>query len=150
MKTRIHRNTWAVLAALPLSVLAVNAQMVGTSDGGGITQAGGGKFSLAGTVGQHSAVISEGGAYRMESGFWHGVTVLQTPGAPQLRIRLEPGPVAVISWPADATGFVLEETTNVGSGIWGTTRATSVVVGAERSVSVPANGVVKCYRLRKL
>lgn len=149
MKTKILQPIWTVLTSLPLTILAVNAQTVGTSDGGGITQAGGGNFSLAATVGQRNAAVSRGGSYLLESGFWHGITVVETPGAPKLRIRLEPGPLAVLSWPADATGFVLEETTNVAGGPWIATRATPVVVGAERSVSVSAAGVIKCYRLRK-
>ena len=44
-----------------------------TNDGGGITFANGGAYQLGGTIGQHDAGASSGGAYSLTSGYW-GVT----------------------------------------------------------------------------
>ncbi len=41
-----------------------------TIDGGGITCADGGAYQLGGTIGQHDAGASNGGAYSLTSGFW--------------------------------------------------------------------------------
>jgi hypothetical protein len=41
-----------------------------TNDGGGITSATGGAYSLGGTIGQPDAGASSGGAYALTSGFW--------------------------------------------------------------------------------
>lgn len=41
-----------------------------TTDGGGITFANGGAYQLGGTIGQHDAGASSGGAYALTSGFW--------------------------------------------------------------------------------
>ena len=54
--------------------------------GGGGTSTGGG-FILNGTIGQHdgSAQLS-GGQYKLAGGFWPGIGLVQTPGAPLLTI----------------------------------------------------------------
>jgi hypothetical protein len=41
-----------------------------TNDGGGITFANGGAYQLGGTIGQHDAGASSGGAYSLASGYW--------------------------------------------------------------------------------
>lgn len=41
-----------------------------TNDGGGITFVNGGAYELGGTIGQHDAGASSGGAYALTSGFW--------------------------------------------------------------------------------
>lgn len=42
-----------------------------TVDGGGVTFATGGPYSLGGTIGQPDAGASSGGAYTLSGGFWY-------------------------------------------------------------------------------
>ncbi len=42
-----------------------------TIDGGGLTQATGGEYTLSGTIGQPDAGLATGGGYRLQGGFWH-------------------------------------------------------------------------------
>jgi hypothetical protein len=116
--------------------------------GGGGTSTGG-VFSLSGTIGQHDAGAMSGGTYAITGGFWSGITLVQTPGAPQLSIQFAGGN-AVISWAADASaGFVLDEALNVNTpASWGASAASVQTNGNVKSVTIPAAGV-KFYRLRK-
>ena len=91
-----------------------------TINAGGGTSSGG-RFALSGTIGQPDAGILSGGSLKLEGGFWSSVTVLQSPGTPLLKIILLPGNQARLSWPIDASGFMLEATSSVGSGVWSTT-----------------------------
>ena len=105
---------------LPLSVLLSCLALGGTAhgqsysipwftiDGGGGTSTGG-VFSVSGTIGQPDAGAMSGGVYSLVGGSWGGITVLQTPGAPQLSIT-NAGTVVVVSWPRPADGFVLDRT----------------------------------------
>jgi hypothetical protein len=108
----------------------------------------GGPFTVSGTIGQPAAGVLTGGNFTLESGFWSGVAVVQTPGAPSLKIKLIAGHQAVISWPITVIGWALEETTAIGSGLWSATPQAVVDTAAEHTVMVPAAGT-KCYRLKK-
>jgi hypothetical protein len=119
-----------------------------TIDGGGVTHSAGGSFSLAGTVGQPDAGVLRGGAFTLEGGFWHGLTLVQLPDGPMLQIKLT-GPRAVISWPISVTGYALEETTNVVSGVWAPAQGTAADTATEHTLTTPAAGVIKAFRLKK-
>jgi len=119
-----------------------------TIDGGGGTSSGG-QFALNGTIGQPDAGALTGGSFKLEGGFWSGITVQQTPGAPLLKIKLIGGGMAVISWPASATGFTLEESVSVAQpNSWSATPYSVTDTATEHTVTVSAVGV-KCYRLKK-
>jgi hypothetical protein len=93
------------LSALLLAALApvARAQSGGpfdlswsTIDGGGGTSAGG-QFSLTGTIGQPDAGVPlTGGQFSLTGGFGSLFSVVQTPGAPLLKIKLV-GANAVLS-----------------------------------------------------
>ncbi len=117
--------------------------------GGASSRSADERFTLTGTIGQHTAGLAKGGRFALENGFWHGLAVEQTPGAPTLRIRLIAGGQAVLSWPKDVDGFHLEETTAVGSGVWNTVLTPVVDTTTEHTVTVLAVGVIKVYRLKK-
>jgi hypothetical protein len=120
-----------------------------TIDGGG-GRSSGGQFTLNGTIGQPDAGVLTGGNFKLEGGFWSGVTVQQTSGAPILKIKLIGGGLAVLSWPVSVTGFTLEETATVAKpNSWSATVQSVVDTATEHTVTVPAVGVIKCYRLRK-
>jgi hypothetical protein len=117
-----------------------------TIDGGGGTSSGG-QFQLSGTIGQPDAGVLTGDNFKLEGGFWSGVTLLQTPGAPILKIMLIAPGQAVISWPVTVTGFTLQYSTDLGSGLWAKELAAVVDTATEHTVTVPAVGI-KCYRLK--
>jgi hypothetical protein len=121
-----------------------------TIDGGGGTSAGG-EFALSGTIGQPDAAPAQtGGSFKLEPGFWSGVTVLQTPGAPILSIKLIGGGLTVLSWPVNVTGFTLQEALNIAQpNGWTPTQQPVVDTATEHTVTVPAAGTCKCYRLVK-
>jgi hypothetical protein len=142
-------------AALALTALHATAQSGGnftltksTIDGGGALRSTGGSFSLSGTVGQPDAGVLRGGRFTLEGGFWHGLTLVQLPEGPLLKIKLT-GRRAVISWPLSVTGFVLEETTNVASGVWTPAQGTAADTATEHTLTTPAAGVIKAFRLKK-
>jgi hypothetical protein len=120
-----------------------------TIDGGG-GSSGGGQFALSGTIGQPDAGALTGGNFKLEGGFWSSVILLQTPGAPILKIKLMDSGMAVISWPLSAAGFTLEETATIAQpNSWTAAPQAIVDTATEHTVTVPAAAVVKCYRLRK-
>ncbi len=119
-----------------------------TIDSGGGTSRGG-QFSLSGTIGQPDPGTLAANQFKLEGGFWSGVSVVQTAGAPLLKIKLSGGGQAVLSWPVSATGFVLEETPSVGPlSVWSATPQAVMDTATEHTVTVPAAGVMKCYRLK--
>ena len=56
---------------------------------------------------------------------------------------------AVISWPVTVTGFTLEEAPAASSTPWNNTPQPVVDTAAEHTVTVPANGLMKVFRLKK-
>lgn len=84
--------------------------------GGGVSQGGG--FSLSGTAGALVVPALSGGGFSVSPGFWSVVTVVANPEAPALQVQLNPDGTVTISWPASAMGFVLQQTTALGGGVW--------------------------------
>ena len=79
--------------------------------GGGGTSTGS-VYSISGTVGQPDAGgPMTGGNYSLTGGFWV-LAAVQTPGAPTLSITLT-GNNAVLYWPTNTVGFVLEHNNSV-------------------------------------
>ncbi|HEV2434435.1 MAG TPA: hypothetical protein VG077_00395 [Verrucomicrobiae bacterium] len=66
--------------------------------GGGGTSTGG-TYSVSGTIGQHDAGgPMTGGNYSLTGGFWALISVVQTPGLPNLVIT-HSGNTVTVSWP---------------------------------------------------
>jgi hypothetical protein len=144
-----------VLSQLLLLATLASAQSGGqfdlswsTIDGGGGVSSGG-QFTLGGTIGQPDAGTLTGGNFELQGGFWSADTVQQIPGAPILKIKLISGGMAVVSWPVNVTGFFLQETATVTQpNSWSSTPQPVVDTATEHTVTVPAIGVVKCFRLK--
>ena len=120
-----------------------------TIDGGGNASSGG-AFTLQGATGQPDAApLLTGASFKLEPGFWNGVTVYQTPGAPLLQIKLIGGGLAVLSWPVAVSGFTLQQSATVGQlGSWNAAPYATIDTATEHTVTVPAAGL-KCFRLMK-
>src|SRR5262249_19815367 len=156
-KTRFMKKQFLPLAllSLALGILGAAAQNGGnfdlswsTVDGGGGASSGG-NFSVSGTMGQPDAGTLAGGQFKLEGGFWSGVSVVPMPDAPTLKIKLLANGQAIISWPLGATGFTLEEAPAVSGGPWSDTPQSVVDTAIEHTVTVPAIGLMKVFRLKK-
>jgi uncharacterized repeat protein (TIGR03803 family) len=71
------------------------------------------------------------------------------PAVPQLA-AIRSGANIVLKWPTNATGFVLQSTTNVATqAVWPTVSPAPVVVNAQNTVTNIISGTMKFYRLVK-
>ena len=115
-----------------------------TIDGGGGTSTGGG-YSLSGTIGQPDAIAVTliGGSYVVEGGFWPGLIVPATTGAPTLFVQLS-GASIIISWAPATSGFTLEQSDSLSSPSWSATPNVTT-----NSATVPTRDTSRFYRLIK-
>ena len=98
--------TGVLILALMMSAACAQYSIDWYKIGGGGASAGG-AYQVNGTVGQSDAGgPMTGGNYSLTGGFW-SLDAVPTPGAPTLFIA-QSGTNAIISWPASASGFVLE------------------------------------------
>ena len=155
MKLNSSRSLKAAMLCFSIGFFAVasRAQSGGsfdlswsTIDGGGGSSSGG-QFVVNGTIGQPDAGTLIGGNFKLEGGFWSGVQVLQVAGAPILRIKLV-GTNAIVSWPLYVTGFTLQETPSLTAPNWTSTPHKTVDTATEHTVTVPAAGIIKSFRLK--
>jgi hypothetical protein len=119
-----------------------------TVDGGGGASTGG-VFSVSGTVGQPDAGALSGGQFTLLGGFWSLVAVAPPPG-PWLTIALNPLLSSVtVSWPASATGWRLQITTDLGTVPvhWTEIPPPYTVAGTNCCVVQPLPSGNKFYRL---
>lgn len=117
--------------------------------GGGISR--GGQFAMSGSVQPEAGTLS-GGKFKIEGGFWSGITLIESTGTdgPLLKIRLTRGGLAVLSWPLSASDYILEEAAGaVPPTRWSRAPQAVVETATEYTVTVPAAGVMKYYRLKK-
>lgn len=143
-------RTIASLLLVLASPLIAEAQSlsVSTIAGGGGTSTGN-SYEVKGTAGQPSAIVSTSGPYAVSAGFWSQVRVLQTPGAPVLRLVQEFGLIK-FRWAKPVPGFLLETTTNVGNpASWTPAGGNPVENGADFEVAQPLPTGVRFFRLRR-
>jgi hypothetical protein len=74
---------------------------------------------------------------------------LQVPGGPRLAIARVSGNSIRLSWPSGSTGFMLQESTNLGGGNWSDVGVTPVDDGAHWSVVLNPPDDPSFYRLRQ-
>src|SRR5208283_1571910 len=79
--------------------------------GGGVST--GGTYQVSGTIGQHDAGGPlTGGSYSLTSGFWALISVVQTPGLPNLTITFVGPNSVVVSWP-NTGSYTLQQNSNL-------------------------------------
>src|SRR5271170_2038638 len=101
--------------------------------GGGGTSTGG-VYSLSGTIGQHDAGgPMTGGSYSLTGGFWALISVVQTPGTPNLTITLVGPDSVVVSWP-DTGSYTLQQNSNLSTGSWTTSGYTISTANGTNSI----------------
>ena len=116
--------------------------------GGGGTSTGG-AYSVSGTIGQPDASgAMTGGNYSLTGGFWALISVVQTPGAPNLTITFV-GPNSVkVSWP-NTGSYTLLQNSSVAGGTWTTSGYSITTANGTNSITVtPPTGNL-FFRLSK-
>ena len=142
------RTVGLMIAGLWLALSPVSAQTYSVDwsklAGGGGTSTGG-VYAVSGTIGQPDASgAMTNGQYSVTGGFWVLPQAVQVSDAPRLLIaRAAPGQ-ATISWTPATPGFLLQENLNLATTNWVNSPS-----AATNPVTVPANGVVKFYRLHR-
>ena len=122
-----------------------------TADGGGGTSTGG-VYVLEGTVGQpDGSAAMQGGGFELQGGFWALVELVQTEGAPPLRIADISTVSVTLAWPvAGAEGFQLQHSGSLVDPDWTTVSGTMPsVVGDEYQLTTGPVVVKHYYRLQK-
>jgi hypothetical protein len=147
MKTIFLNSRWMALFFLTSSLCLLKAQSYSIDwykiAGGGGTSTNG-QYSVSGTIGQPDASgAMTGGSYSLTGGFWSLISVVQTPGVPNLVI-VPNGPNSVkILWPDPATNsFTLQQNNNLATTAnWTTTGyATSAANGTNSITITPPVG----------
>lgn len=113
-----------------------------TTAGGGTSQ--GGVYAVTGWAGSATVGISQGGDYELAGG-WASDEVTALAGEVVLKVRLLGGQ-ALLSWPAEATGFQLESTPALGPAVNWQAASPAPQGGA---YTIPAAGAARFFRLRK-
>ena len=119
--------------------------------GGG--ESSGGDFELSATIGEPAAGDMAGVDFAISGGFWSIVTVVETPAAISLNVRLSDGYV-IISWlESESAGFALEETAALaiatGDTFWTKVTVTPEASGGTKSVRLSLTAGNHFYRLHK-
>jgi hypothetical protein len=155
---RIHRfafnqRMYSLVASLASMVGVVAMQVhAGYSVSWFKVAAGGGtstnrQYSLRGTLGQHDAgEAMRGGNFAVTGGFW-SIAVVQSPGAPALRIFLTANHTTVIAWPASSTGWTLEQCGDLAVPNWLPVSSTASLVGDEYQVTFASPMGNRFFRL---
>lgn len=136
----------ATLLAAP-AALADFALDWSTVDGGGGSSTGG-VYSVSGTIGQPDTGAMSGGNFTLQGGFWAALAVVQTPGTPTLSIQAT-NQTLVLTWPAPATGYVLQENPSLTTTNWTTVSNAPAVVVGELRVTIASPLGNRFYRLSK-
>lgn len=137
-QSKTWRNISAALAFLVI-VLLVHAQQYSIDwykvAGGGGTSTGG-VYSVSGTIGQHDAGGPlTGGSYSLSGGFWTLISVVQTPGLPDLTVTHSSNSV-IVSWP-DTGAYTLQQNSDLAnSGGWTTSGYAITIANGTNSITI--------------
>ena len=149
---RIHLLVaWAALsfAAGRGSALAQNYSINWFKVAGGGGSGSNGQYAVAGTIGQHDAGgPMVGGSYSLRGGFWSFLSLVQSPAAPLLGIRLTSTNSAQIYWPSPSTGFELQVNTNLSAPNWVAPAESVVDDGTIKYIIVAPPTGSRFYRLK--
>lgn len=109
--------------------------------GGGV--AGADRFSLQGTIGLATPDTARGGPFELTGGLFGLVLV---PGDVELQVEVRSDGTALLTWPGEASGFLLESASQLGpSADWRPLDPAAV----DNSFVAPTDGPLRFFRLRK-
>jgi hypothetical protein len=109
---------WILLFGLLIPALSqaqsysINWYKVAGGGGASAGTNGSSVYSVSGTIGQQDASTAmTGGSYSLTGGFWSIISVVQTPGTPNLSIT-EIGNNVIVSWP-NTGNYTLQQNNNL-------------------------------------
>ncbi len=133
-------SSWAALAG---DLSANNLRITG---GGGTSS--GGNYQLTTTLGQPARLALGGGSFRLNTSI-SSLTVVQTPGAPLLDLKIT-GPSLVLSWALPATEYRLQMNGDLAqTNAWMPVLQTPVTNQGIVSVSLPPPTRNRFFRLHR-
>ena len=116
--------------------------------GGGGTSTGG-VYSVSGTIGQHDASgAMTGGNYSLTGGFWALISVVQTPGLPNLIIT-HSGNSVIVSWPNTGSYTLLKNSNLANASGWTTSGYTVSPSNGTNSITITSAAGNLFFRLSK-
>jgi hypothetical protein len=119
-----------------------------TIDGGGGASTGG-VYAVSGTIGQPDAgPIMSGGNFTLTGGFWAFISVVQTPGLPDLTITFVSPNSVNVSWPDTGT-YTLQQNASLGGGGWVTSGYTITTDNGTNSITITPPVGRLFFRLQK-
>src|SRR6202142_3086916 len=105
-----------------------------TAGGGG--NSSGGTYAVSGTIGQQDAGgPMTGGSYSLTGGFWALISVVQTPGTPNLTVRFVGPNSVVVSWP-NTGSYTLQQNASVAGGDWTTSGYSITIANGTNSITI--------------
>ena len=116
--------------------------------GGGGTSTNG-QYSVSGTIAQpDGGGAMSGGAYSVTGGFWSLISVVQTPGLPNLTIT-HSGNSVIVSWP-NTGSYSLQQNANITSANgWATSSYSIITANGTNSITIaPPTGSL-FFRLKQ-
>jgi hypothetical protein len=137
-----------LLTAFKLCAQPYSVDWCKISGGGGTST--GSVYSVSGTIGQPDAGgAMSGGNYSVTGGFWSLIFVVQTLGAPTLTVTHSSNTVTV-SWPSPATGFVLQQNSNLAvTNGWATSGFSISDDGTNKSITISSPTGNLFFRLKQ-
>ena len=132
---------------LPASAQQYSIDWYKVAGGGGTST--GGTYSVSGTIGQHDAGgPMTGGNYSLTGGFWALISVVQTPGLPNLVIT-HSGNSVTVSWP-DTGVYTLQQNGNLANtNNWVTSGYTITTANGTNSISITPPAGNLFFRLKQ-
>jgi hypothetical protein len=108
-----------------------------------------GQYSVSGTIAQpDGGGAMSGGAYSVTGGFWSLISVVQTPGLPNLTIT-HSGNSVIVSWP-NTGSYSLQQNANITSANgWATSSYSIITANGTNSITIaPPTGSL-FFRLKQ-
>jgi hypothetical protein len=116
--------------------------------GGGGTSTGG-TYQVSGTIGQHDAGgPMTGGNFSLTGGFWSLISVVQTPGLPNLTITFVGPNSVVVSWP-NTGSYTSQQNSNLAGGSWTTSGYSITTANGTNSITITPPTENLFFRLKQ-
>jgi hypothetical protein len=129
-------NRALLISTLLLSLSALHPTPAQITSSGGI-------YTLQGVPGPAEATMT-GGIYSIDRAFF--TLIVETAGAPTMKIQVQRADL-VITWPAAANAFNLEQTSALGSP-WTVVSATQQTANGEIKITIPFGAQNQFLRLK--
>ena len=153
LESLLRLGIWTLALCLGTFAKAQNYTIDWYKIAGGSGTSTGGVYSVSGTIGQPDASANQGmagGNYSLTGGFWALISVLQTPGLPNLLITRS-GNRVLISWPDPATNsYTLQQNSSLANtGGWAAASYLLSSAGGTNSITITAPTGNLFFRLKQ-